>query len=279
MTWPEFLAAWDCVDEKHVTALLHFRIATHGTISEDNTHPFPVFQSQLVMAHNGILTGFGGKDKSDTLDFVDTVISKLARDFVTNPAAQILLRHAIGHGNKLAFLSNLGDLTLVNEKAGEWKGGIWYSNNSYKPFVRTTRLGILDLETEEFEEYWRDKYHQYDQRALTSTTSTVATRSDSVQVIVRSEDGQKETVDLDADVYESWEAYCKDQGIDEHADYHCQRCGTSHLEGQSAYIGDSAACPVCFNVDLLTIAEEFYDYAFGPQWTEDDDDEKGKTNA
>ncbi len=34
--------------------IIHFRIATSGTVDEDNRHPFPVHPG-MVMAHNGIL--------------------------------------------------------------------------------------------------------------------------------------------------------------------------------------------------------------------------------
>jgi len=55
---------------KEVSAILHMRIATHGEITADATHPFPITSSlqgltalvwtaQFGVAHNGIISGYG----------------------------------------------------------------------------------------------------------------------------------------------------------------------------------------------------------------------------
>jgi hypothetical protein len=43
-----------------------------------------------------------------------------------------MLQQFIGVGNKLIFLDNVGDFEIVNESAGTWDGGNWFSNSSYK---------------------------------------------------------------------------------------------------------------------------------------------------
>ncbi len=51
---------------------LHLRLATHGSVSQDNTHPFPIGKSGSVLMHNGVLTAFGKsgtKGVSDSADF------------------------------------------------------------------------------------------------------------------------------------------------------------------------------------------------------------------
>lgn len=113
--------------------LVHFRFATHGSVCMENTHPF-VIESNTVVAHNGILWGYGAdlkSDKSDTADFVETVLKRHPA-LVQSPAGNEMLSKAIGQGNKLAFLSVARGLTLINEAAGIWDGGIWYSNGGYK---------------------------------------------------------------------------------------------------------------------------------------------------
>lgn len=51
---------------------LHLRLATHGSVSQANTHPFPIGRSGSVLMHNGILNAFGRsgvKGLSDSADF------------------------------------------------------------------------------------------------------------------------------------------------------------------------------------------------------------------
>jgi hypothetical protein len=113
--------------------LVHFRFATHGSVGFANTHPFAV-DAQTVVAHNGILHGFGQNkqaDLSDTAEFVQTVLRKFP-DAAQSSAGREWLGHIIGPGNKLAFLSASSGLSLVNEKQGIWDDGIWYSNGGYR---------------------------------------------------------------------------------------------------------------------------------------------------
>ena len=54
--------------------LLHLRFATHGSINNDNTHPFDIFgDGQYWLMHNGILQEFtnGPAGKSDTANFCE----------------------------------------------------------------------------------------------------------------------------------------------------------------------------------------------------------------
>ena len=70
------------------TVVMHFRIATAGSVSPKNCHPFPVtgelkelrglrVETDLAMAHNGVLSFESDKksDLSDTMTFVRDVLS------------------------------------------------------------------------------------------------------------------------------------------------------------------------------------------------------------
>ena len=55
MEWDSFKGFWESRDWTKIPAIVHFRIATHGGINEENTHPFWVFPNQLAFAHNGMM--------------------------------------------------------------------------------------------------------------------------------------------------------------------------------------------------------------------------------
>jgi predicted glutamine amidotransferase len=46
-------------------AVVHFRLATHGMINEENCHPFHL-GNDIYLMHNGICSGLGNDNHSDT---------------------------------------------------------------------------------------------------------------------------------------------------------------------------------------------------------------------
>ena len=38
----------------------------------------------------------------------------------------------IGSSNKFVIMNNKGEFTIINEKAGNWENGCWFSNNGHK---------------------------------------------------------------------------------------------------------------------------------------------------
>lgn len=126
--------------------LLHFRIATLGTVCLENTHPFKV-NKNTIMAHNGMLPEFfepTGKakklDLSDTRYFVDYFMKFVDMKSLDSPVFIKQLGRIIdseNYANKLVFLTSdkrlKFDSYIVNEKHGEYdkKTGIWFSNGSY----------------------------------------------------------------------------------------------------------------------------------------------------
>ena len=132
--WADLVATRDAMGGGAV--VFHSRWATHGEYGLYNVHPFTV-TADSVMAHNGILPGkylpSKGERRSDTRLFVDRV----AKDVVGNngvPSRRVARRLAeeIGYGNKLAFLGVGPVVRIINAWAGEWSGGVWYSNGGYK---------------------------------------------------------------------------------------------------------------------------------------------------
>jgi hypothetical protein len=118
--------------------VIHFRIKTHGEINKTNCHPFAV-NSSLAFVHNGIISGLDGdKTLSDTIHFNEQILQPLVNKWGNLALFQDpminLLETRIGY-SKLIFLDRHGNHKIMNEHKGEWDNGIWYSNNSYKPYV------------------------------------------------------------------------------------------------------------------------------------------------
>ena len=117
----------------NVPCIVHFRMATHGTVDTYNCHPFE--RSNWVMAHNGIISRkelIIPKGKSDTHAYADMLMSM---DFHTLAERRLEIEEFVGVGNKLAFFSIDGEeYFIANEKLGHWRDKVWFSNRSYEDF-------------------------------------------------------------------------------------------------------------------------------------------------
>lgn len=112
--------------------LIHCRIGTSGPNNKVNCHPH-IVNDQCVLIHNGILDIDVPKNSkvSDTILYIQEFLKELPKDFMHNKAMTKLIEDHIGSHNKFCLLDNKGNYTIINEKAGEWEDGIWYSNWSY----------------------------------------------------------------------------------------------------------------------------------------------------
>lgn len=139
---------WDAY-KKHSNkqAVIHFRIKTHGKIDEHNCHPFMINKS-IGFVHNGIISGFGEGDKSDTNHFNEEIIKPLVAKWgnlsLFQPAIKSLIEARIGY-SKLIFLDRHGNYDIFNESKGQWDDGVWYSNGSYKPVMKFESKNQLPL--------------------------------------------------------------------------------------------------------------------------------------
>jgi hypothetical protein len=122
-------------------ALFHSRWATHGSIKQDNCHPFYVGNSgKTVMAHNGVLPKAAhpamGDDRSDTAIMASELLPRQWRR-LDKPSVRKSLTEFCGRGNKLVILTvdpkYRSDYYIINESAGNWDAetGIWHSNHDY----------------------------------------------------------------------------------------------------------------------------------------------------
>lgn len=120
---------------QHSPMLVHFRIATHGSVNEYNCHPFMV-NKNIAMIHNGVIPVLIDKNdkRSDTRVFTEEYLPKLPEGWLDDDYLFDMVQEYIGN-SKLVFLSteNRDRAYIANERFGHWNASknIWFSNNSY----------------------------------------------------------------------------------------------------------------------------------------------------
>jgi len=118
-------------------ALIHLRMRTHGDIDKANTHPYKILSKEksgvdLWVMHNGILSNAASdrKEMSDTWHYIRDTLQPILEEcpsLLQNQAFQALIGEHIGN-NRLAFMDNLGRITIINEKQGVQFNKCWLSN-------------------------------------------------------------------------------------------------------------------------------------------------------
>lgn len=118
--------------KKQSEYVIHFRFATHGSVSAKNCHPFIVSKyledvemvealtRKKVLAHNGIISNIPRLDISDSMEYILEHHELINKNLLSKQK-----------GSKFALIEN-GKVNLV----GSWlyEDGIYYSNDSYKDF-------------------------------------------------------------------------------------------------------------------------------------------------
>jgi hypothetical protein len=138
----ELIGAFEAARHRHRSgsALFHSRYGTHGNQDLGNCHPFPVGgDTRTVLAHNGVLPRIVWPAKDDHRS--DTRIT--AEDFLPvfgslrTRRTRTRLERWMTPANKMVILTVdrrfKQQSFILNEDAGIWDGGIWYSNDGYLP--------------------------------------------------------------------------------------------------------------------------------------------------
>lgn len=122
--------------------VVHFRMATHGDINEDQVHPYVVAEDEdgravLSIMHNGVLACGNSYDKtkSDTWHFTRWYLKPLL-DPVDAGHPDLLLKDEfvdmlgtyIGPSNRFVFMDDDGRVTIINEHEGVRWRGMWLAN-------------------------------------------------------------------------------------------------------------------------------------------------------
>lgn len=110
----------------------HARYATHGVLGKTMCHPFWIVPGKSALMHNGVLSPpehDGQKGWSDTKFFVENIVKRLPEDWSDHVHLRWLVEQATS-GNKLVIFER-DRCTIINEKLGHWREGIWFSNHGY----------------------------------------------------------------------------------------------------------------------------------------------------
>lgn len=113
--------------------IIHFRIATHGTVDKFNCHPFMI-DHNTVFIHNGIISGVTKDAKrSDTQMFNEEFLRHVDPKVLTTdgPIKKLIEKFVVG--SKLVIMNVEGDVQIYHESTGNWQDGVWYSNYGWRP--------------------------------------------------------------------------------------------------------------------------------------------------
>ena len=117
--------------------LIHFRTASSGKIDIWACHPFFVNPS-LAFVENGNLPEFadGTDGLTDIQRFNKQVLRRLPDGFLHTPEIrQALEKYCAESCVKMIFMDSAGRVDIVNESAGEWVNGCWFSNGGIENYV------------------------------------------------------------------------------------------------------------------------------------------------
>ena len=145
--------------------MAHFRIATSGLKDENNTHPHYIRlkNGEVAFAHNGVVSGVGNKDKSDTVFLADFIRGRDFEDY-----QKFLELVAINSQSKFVFIGEMFEngFKIMNESLGAYNDGVWYSNKSYQK-EKTYSYGNWQRYYDD--DYWEQLYPTKKTEAKTET--------------------------------------------------------------------------------------------------------------
>ena len=110
-------------------AIIHFRLATHGSICRDNCHPFKDARSSISFAHNGVLSIEPVNDLTDSeTAFRFYFMPIIAQYGLYSIEFESVVKSIIG-GSKFAFINQEGNLRMFGKFIKQ--DGCYYSNYSF----------------------------------------------------------------------------------------------------------------------------------------------------
>lgn len=146
---------------------IHFRWATHGTVSIDNAHPFVHAPAGLAVMHNGVINvPCANPERSDTYHYVSGVLGPWLVQYPDGLSwADDIIAPNVG-GSRLLLFRVDGTVVRVNDRAGHTEDGVWYSNRTslyvsrfpYRPTFATVARRWADEWSDGADEWSDDRW-------------------------------------------------------------------------------------------------------------------------
>lgn len=166
--WEEAWEMYKPHEARHIA--LHWRFKTAGKIDKDNAHPYVVKEKQILMMHNGGISGHYDTDKSDSWMFVEKTMGPLLDLFgkrhleaLKNDAFRRLVGGYIGSNSRLLFLTKNGftgvnDFIKADDEYVEEIQGILFSNTYAWDNQYWFKRAIENEYNKGLVPNWRDRY-------------------------------------------------------------------------------------------------------------------------
>ena len=133
----------------HKNLMTHCRIATVGTRTLENAHPFPLLGYKAALCHNGtFFHHVPGHLQSDTAHIVENAEKLLGEESLMTPEVVKEVQKVVGTYNKIIILYGSGNFVLINEDAGHWSADLkrWYSNTYWQYRANSEKVAREALE-------------------------------------------------------------------------------------------------------------------------------------
>ena len=135
--------------------IIHFRTASSGPISNDAAHPLFV-NDELAFAQNGNYAEYsdGESGLTDVQRFNELFLKNIRSDFLEcADITQAIETYCVNRMVKMVFMDNLGKVRIINEAAGEWVDGCWFSNGGISGYVGYGYSGSYPLKEGEIRHF------------------------------------------------------------------------------------------------------------------------------
>ncbi len=125
---------------KDEPCIMHFRLATHGSVKRDNCHPFYDGETGTWFAHNGVLNVRPKRDTTDSETAFREIFVPYIKQYGLNAdETRYTIRQVLANtSSKFAFLQG-EDLQLFGEYKQLANGGCWYSNLRFMYYMNDYR--------------------------------------------------------------------------------------------------------------------------------------------
>lgn len=111
--------------KKDDDCIIHFRLATHGSICRENCHPFANETNDLIFAHNGVLPIESVENKTDSQILFETILAPAAKLYGVKSRTFAQIADSVRSTSKFAFLDANGVTTFGSFES---VNGLLFSN-------------------------------------------------------------------------------------------------------------------------------------------------------